>query len=267
MPEGTKFRMAHEGCSIGPALQVSVTREGIFAYCHLCKESMFVKGAALSLAEKQANLAAQETIDKGLERSKAMPLPKVENPSEWPLDARIWLYEAGIRNLDIAQCGIYYHLGSNRVVIPIVDNGNATGFWQARSVSGKPKYLNPAGFNRDYIVAGFNARNGTNHPGFTVLCEDWKSAFRVNRATGVQTIALLGTNLSDPITARLLESGNHVAVWLDDDRAGKSACSAILRKMQTFGIEASAIHTPLDPKAYSDEEIEEILKCHLTPTC
>lgn len=267
MPEGAKFRMAHAGCSIGPALQVSKTREGTFAYCHLCKEKFFVPGEVLSLAEKTALMASQETADKGLIKSKAMPLPKVVNPSEWPLDARIWLYADGIGNRDIAACGIYYHKASNRIVIPIYDLGNDTGFWQARSVSGKPKYLNPAGFNRNYIVASYHPDSGPDIPAGIVLCEDWKSCYRVHRATGMCSVALLGTSLSDEIAARLIDSGDPVYVWLDDDRAGRNGCASILRKLRSFGVEASAIHSPQDPKKYDDDEIVEIVRCHLKPTC
>lgn len=258
LPVGSKFRMAHEGCSIGDTLQVSVKREGVFAYCHLCHEPYFVPAEAMSLAQKAALLAAQEGADKVLERSKAMPLPKTLDPSEWPLDARVWVYKAGITNAEIIRQGLYYHKPSNRVVIPICDNGQPTGFWQARSVNGKPKYLNPSGFNRAYIVQSLPDVDG-NFSGDTVLVEDWLSCYRVNRATGLHTIALLGTSISDPIAARLIETAGRVYCWFDNDRAGNEATTAIRKRLQAFGLDACAIRSKADPKKYSDNEIRGIL--------
>lgn len=218
---------------------------------------MFVPAAQLSLAEKAASLAAQEATDKGLQRDKGFPLPKTENPSEWPLDARVWLYESGISNHEIIEQGVYYHAPSNRVIIPIRDGTKLTGFWQGRSVNGVPKYINPTGFNRAYIVGHFLPDGES--AGVVILCEDWKSAYRVNRATGLRTFALLGTTLSDAIAARLCNSGEAVYVWLDNDEAGRTACAGIMRKLRAFDITSGEIHTPLDPKKYEDDEIVEIV--------
>lgn len=257
-PVGYRFRTWHEDCTQQNHMQVSVSREGVSCYCHKCKEKMFVPAPALSLAEKAAQKAAQHATDTSLQKSKAYPLPETEDPSDWPLDDRAWLYKAGLMNEEIIGLGIYYHKPSGRVVVPISDSGRATGFWQGRSVSGQPKYLNPAGFDRSVIVQSFLPDERAGYA-VTILVEDFLSAYRVNRATGYRTIALLGTTLSSPVAARIVREGETCLCWFDNDSAGKAATNTIRKQLSSYGIEATAVRSEKDPKRYSDNEIRGIL--------
>lgn len=256
MPVGTRLRMPHAGCSVGDALMVSKTDKGVNAWCFLCKQpGMFVPAPPESLAHKLARINSQSAVDATLQKTKALPLPKVENPSEWPLEARLWLYKAGINNADIMASGIYYHSGSSRVVIPVY-HGSTLVYWQARGFEkDMPKYLNPPSGERGSIVAQWPGDKRC-----LVLTEDWLSGYRVHRATGLEVNALLGTYLNDTIAGKIINGGYEtVAVWLDGDKPGQDSARVILKKLRAFNIPAINIVTQKDPKLYSNREIKEIL--------
>ncbi len=254
-PIGTKLRMPHEDCSQADSLMVSKSEKGVSAWCFKCATpGMFVPAPAESLQEKMARLASQEAADHTMRQTAAMPEPKDENPSDWPLEARVWLYKAGLNNHDIVQAGLYFHRAGRRVVIPVYD-GESLVYWQARGFDpDRPKYLNAVDTDRRRLVANWHGNTGC-----LVLTEDWLSGYRVHRATGFNVYALLGTHLTDEIAAQIVEQKSPVAVWLDPDSAGQTAARKISRKLTSFGVENRKILTDKDPKLYSDREIREVL--------
>lgn len=255
MPVGTRLRMPHAGCSIGDALMVSKTDKGVNAWCFLCKESgLFVPAPPESLAHKLERQSSQKLASKEMKQSKALPLPKDDNPSEWPLEARIWLYKAGLNNNDIVEAGIYLHPSSSRVVIPVFD-GDTLVYWQARGFDPEaPKYLNPSVVDRTALVANWYGSERC-----LVLTEDWLSGYRVHRATGFQVYSLLGTYLTDIIAAQIVYNRVPVAVWLDGDKPGQDAARKIVAKLNALNHPVKNIVTERDPKLYSDTEIREVL--------
>lgn len=256
LPVGGRLRMPHHDCSIGDTLLVTKTKKGVSAWCFLChKEGMFVPADAMSLSEKLAEQANRTRVDKTLTEERALPLPKEENVCEWPTEARVWLYKAGISNDDIEEAGIYYHKPSGRVVVPIRDRlvSDRVCYWQARGFGNGAKYLNPNAANRKELVASWPGQS------YVVLCEDYLSGFRIQDATGATTISLLGTVLSDPILARLIQYGLPVKVWLDGDRAGVESARDISKRLTLYDVPHKIVETKKDPKLYSKREIQEIL--------
>lgn len=254
---GQRLRMPHGGCSIGDTLLVTKKREGVSAFCFLCKESMFVPGDALSLSDTVGGMRRVMTQDAAIEKIRALPLPKTFDVSEWPLEARVWLYKAGLSNDDIEQLQIYYHEPSDRVVIPVRDNGSLV-YWQARAAvpgKGRPKYLNPLAGNRAALVAYWS---GTDEE--LVLCEDFLSTYRVWKASDKCAMALLGTDVSDAILSRIVSADARVCIWLDSDKAGRQASSKIQAKLRLYGIPYRDILTERDPKLYSAQEIRNALR-------
>jgi DNA primase len=69
----------------------------------------------------------------------------------------------------------------------------------------------------------------------------------------------MGTALSDRVLLMVRDHACPVAVWLDPDGPGRKASARIVRALRDYGIEARAIHSPLDPKCYSNEEIATFL--------
>ena len=100
---------------------------------------------------------------------------------------------------------------------------------------------------------------------FTVLTEDWLSALKVSWVAGkyssepVTAVALLGTRLSLPLKAKLIQLGKPVLLMLDNDEAGWAGARMVQRTLKPF----LPVHDCVlrdDPKACHISEILEGLK-------
>jgi hypothetical protein len=93
-----------------------------------------------------------------------------------------------------------------------------------------------------------------------VLVEDPVSAIRVACSGGTfDAMPLLGSHLA---TARLnavagLYGGGELIFWLDSDKLKESR--SMCEKARYMGLSARVVHTTLDPKCYTNNEISEIL--------
>lgn len=98
--------------------------------------------------------------------------------------------------------------------------------------------------------------------GVTVLTEDWLSALKVQYVSEkygsepVTAVALLGTRLSLPLKAKLIQLGKPVLLMLDNDEAGWAGAKTIQRTLKPF----LPVHDRVlrgDPKACNISEILE----------
>ena len=90
-----------------------------------------------------------------------------------------------------------------------------------------------------------------------VLVEDVVSAHKVGQVA--TCIPLFGTKVLDVVVKKLVEFKRPVALWLDEDQY--TLLPPKINRLQTFlGASVRYIKTPLDPKAYSISNIQEILK-------
>jgi hypothetical protein len=250
--EGGRTRSAHL-CGPGSVLMLGRDRAGWNAYCFRCADHGFVPAPAESLAERIARRAGEQAQDAALAASVTLPSPANHDIDSWPVDARLWLYKAGLGRPEIADLGVYYHPPSNRLVLPVLGPAGPI-YWQARSIDGRqPKYLNsPTG--RDGLVAEFGQGDKL------VLTEDILSAYRVGQVT--EAWSLIGVHMNDAMTARIVRHGKPVAVWLDPDwaypvgkRPGVVAAKRITRTLQLAGLDVSRITSRADPKFLSQREI------------
>lgn len=91
--------------------------DGWSAYCLKCHGKGWL-GKELSLAERLERLSRQKMEDERLSSDVSLPAPANHDIASWPLEARVWLYKAGISNDAIHRYGIYHHAGSARVSTP-----------------------------------------------------------------------------------------------------------------------------------------------------
>lgn len=271
LPEGGQQRVAHD-CGGGQPMVVYHDSEGWSAYCHRCGLPGRVSRPKESLAERLEREARRKATDQAAAASLAPPLPPVPDPRDWPLSARVWLYKAGLSNDDIIEQGIYYHEKTERVIIPMVEDGKLVA-WTGRAAdwtpaSRRPKYLNQNGSGK-----GGGVRLGD--PAFApVLTEDWLSAFRIAGAGG-HGLCLLGTKVTPELLARAVSLGTaavpsapRVGVWLDNDlgrylsNPGREAAGKARRLLEAQGVEVVTIVTEKDPKLYSRKEVACLLKSH-----
>lgn len=240
-------------CGPGNKLIIEHKPDGFSAWCYRCSDKGWHPHPQPSLAERIARLRAVEQQEVAAEASPAPPLPAEFDPTQWPLPARVWLYQAGFNNDTIrGTLGAYWNEKLKRVVLPVRE-GDRIGYWQARGFDpDRPKYLNPP---TDKPLAVYGS-------GPVVAVEDILSAARVGEV--VRGVALLGTKLPDRTLLHLAslarEAGGEVRVWTDDDPAGRKARAWLVKVLPTLGLGVRHIRTPRDPKTYSKSEIEEIIR-------
>lgn len=252
LAEGKSARGGHD-CGPGSVLVVSHKSDGWSAWCFRCAEKGWVPKPLPTLAERVARKQAQLLADEEMERDPRPPYPPVFDVQQWPLQARVWLYKAGLFNEDIERLGAYYHERSRRVILPVVKDGELV-YWQGRNVGlcelDAPKYINS---NTDRN--GLFARYGEGD--VIVLTEDILSAFRVGMVT--EAWSLLGTSLCVATLARLLQRRLPVLVWLDPDKAGQRAAFKIIRTLTNVGIPCTSILSEKDPKLLSRAEVKAMI--------
>lgn len=251
VPRG-KTRKVDHVCGGGRTMRVANEDKGFRAWCFRCNDSGWHPHPTPTLAERIARQKAQDDKDRAVEADRRPPMPAVFEVGSWPLDARVWLYRAGIDNDTIARHGLYYCPPLNRVVIPVADGGRLA-YWQARGFEpGRPKYLNPPCDRQD-----LTARYGDTGP--VVVVEDILSAIRVGEVA--RGWCILGTSTSDAIATAIRRASQDAGccVWLDPDAAGKRGRAKALTKLSMIGVNPKIITSDKDPKYYSKEELKHYI--------
>ena len=248
---GGRLRVPHD-CGHGRTLLISHVDDGVMAHCFRCNDSAFIKDER-SLAERIAALAKARAADVEVIRPE-LPEPRERDVQQWPKAARVWLYKAGLSNDAIERLGFYWHPVTQRVVMPVFEDGELV-YWQARSLNPNvPKYVNPT-VERGTVAPRFG-RGGA----CIVLTEDILSAVKVGMVN--EAWAIMGTSLPDKIAVRLVNAARPVIVMLDPDDAGIKGAAKIITQLRLLGLTAGSYLGRADPKLLSLKEIE----CALTST-
>lgn len=248
---GGRLRTNHD-CGLGRTLLLSRNEDGISAHCFRCNDSAFIKDER-SLAERIAALAKARAADVEVIRPE-LPEPRERDVQQWPKEARVWLYKAGLSNDAIERLGFYWHPVTQRVVMPVFEAGELV-YWQARSLNPNvPKYINPT-VERGTVAPRFG-RGGA----CIVLTEDILSAIKVGMVN--EAWSIMGTSLPDKIAVRLVDAARPVIVMLDPDDAGRKGTAKIITQLRLLGLPVGSYFGRADPKLLSQEEI----KCAITST-
>lgn len=257
LPLGGKSAIVHI-CGTGRKLLIEHKEAGWAAWCFRCSEPGFVPKPKPSLAERIALLNRQREEDRKIEASIKPPMPAEFNPTEWPDEAKVWLYKAGLDNDWLEHLGFYWCPPARRVVIPVLDKSGALAFWQARGFDPKrPKYLSPAlppGVNKPIYEADPCRPTEDRRADVLVITEDILSAVKVGEVAAGWSI--LGTSLNALHEAEIGKYGaSRVLVWLDPDDAGIAGRRKIVPRLRALGIDAKSVRADLDPKCYPTDEI------------
>ncbi len=152
---------------------------------------------------------------------------------------------------EIGRLGIYYHAESDRVVLPVMEDGRVI-WWQARAYQkGRtPKYLGPTPRPPRTLARWGAAPCAT-------LTEDILSAMKIGEVA--EGWAVMGTRISDHYIAMLMKRGAPVNVWLDPDAAGRRAAAKYVKQLRAYGLTVRDIVSTRDPKLHTRDEIKEYL--------
>jgi len=198
-----------------------------------------------SVSRSKANVA-----ETGNKDSKLGPVDFTT--SGWPVLAYHWIRQYEISAKEINDYNVGYASERQRLYLPVWWDGERVGY-QLRKI-----FDNDTGPKYDSHVKG--GYGFMSLPDVTsneiVIVEDIVSAIKVGRQA--KAVALLSTGMTQTIKAALSHYDKFY-VWLDMDNPQVIRQAVkLLNALKIFG-EAKLIHTPKDPKCYSDEEIARLL--------
>lgn len=251
LPEGGTARTTHN-CGEGRVLTLDHKITGWAAWCHRCNDDGWVPRPRESLNQRLERLKATRAIEQEIVNDVTPPRPANYDIQSWPLEARVWLYKAGLDNDTIRSLAFYHHANSNRIVLPVSEGGRLT-YWQARGFDpDRPKYLNPVSRKG---VFRFGPVDGP-----IVITEDILSAVRVGMSAEAEGWCVMGTSLPIAALNLLSASGRPISVWLDPDAAGRKGAAKMLPSLRFAGLEVRLLRSGKDPKLHTVEEIRSVIR-------
>lgn len=238
-------------CGGGRTLTIRRDERGYHAHCFRCNDSGWVPPAPEPLEVRLKRLANLHSAENHVASQLDLPLPAVRVWADWPPASRLWLLKAGLTSCDLPGLGAYYHPPTDRVVLTVLEPSRGIAFWQARAVDGRlPKYLSPS-IPKGSVVPQYGASDTV------TLTEDILSAYKVGKVG--EGWAMMGTTLTTGLLVKLLARNCKVNVWLDPDRAGRTAASKVLRTLRAHGIQCRDILSDRDPKLLHLDKIKELI--------
>ena len=199
--------------------------------------------------KKLAKALAQSKVP--LEDSVCPPMP-LDSDTELPARVLQWIKKYGLTDAEIDENEMLYSPSESLLIFPVRDYKGKLLMWQGRNFSNKlrvPKYITRR--PKDSVVMHII---GEQKGKMIVLTEDLISAIKVGRQCS--TMPLWGSHISSSIAKILSTHFESAVIWLDCDKRDY-AIRAAMQHCLFFPI--VPLITSLDPKEYSDDEIQEIL--------
>jgi hypothetical protein len=166
--------------------------------------------------------------------------------------AYAWLGKVGITDAEIDQNNMLWSEDKQLLIFPVLDEVGDILMWQGRYFGDKPRHPK-------YLTRGLKETTvciiGQGKKGPLVLTEDLLSAIKVGRQQPAMPI--WGSSVSSELVQRLRLIYPAVRLWLDFDKRETSVRIAV---KHSLWIDIDPIITQLDPKCYTDEEIESYLR-------
>jgi DNA primase len=155
-----------------------------------------------------------------------------------------------------SQEGSYYDRFRNRIMFPIWDiQGRVIAFSGRVLESGEPKYLNSPEteiFQKSKILYGFHlARPHIRKKQQAVLLEGFVDTIALHRAGITNSVATMGTALTDEHIRIIRRNVDHVTVCYDSDKAGVEAAFKASSQLKDAGCE---IRIALMPEGYDPDD-------------
>jgi hypothetical protein len=167
-----------------------------------------------------------------------------------------WLSTYGIEIPEALSRGLRWREETQQLLFPLRNETGRMVCVQARNFgaywAGKAKYLNYG--SREEALEIYQTPGKQSNQ--LVLTEDACSAIKVSRQCPAMPV--LGVSLSKNKLLRIQRLGyTSLVVWLDRDKWKEAREIADMAKW--LGLSATSVLTDLDPKEYSDKEIERFL--------
>lgn len=167
-----------------------------------------------------------------------------------------WVSKYGISTDELIKNKVYWSNEKQQLIFTFWGNPGELLCWQARNFAAwaKTKYYTRG--KPEHLLPLFQPTGTVTRP--LVVVEDCISAIKISRYTA--SMPVLGSSLSPAKLKRmagLLEASMGILVWLDGNMYNKA--QEMATRLQLLGVEARAVYTDLDPKEYTDIEIQKTL--------
>ena len=145
----------------------------------------------------------------------------------------------------------YYDRFRDRVMFTIFSmQGEIVGFAGRALDNTKPIYLNISNtplFDKSAILYGLNfAKSAAKEAGFMILVEGYTDVLMCHQAGIKNTVASMGTSLTENQARLLKRFTDKVIMAYDRDVAGKAASLRCMRSLRNTGLEVAVALLPLD---------------------
>jgi DNA primase len=251
------YRFTHD-CPTGAGhdrpLVVTRIDTGWKWFCHRCGEKGIKWAKGLSPKEWLKFNTAREVRENET-------VSKVTLPHGWtseiPAVGLAWLYKYGITDAEIEDYGIGYSTTLNRVVLPVYDSDQKLVYYQARNLgevtARSPKYMNVKARGRKDIY--FKISSGARRDRVVVV-EDILSGIRVGHQFDAR--GLLNAYIPDDLIFTLTRVYPLIVLWLDPDKWDRMLKRT--KRFRSLGLNVKMVRVNEDPKFYTDEEIQRIVR-------
>jgi hypothetical protein len=240
---GEQVHVNHTGCEAGEdkkrRLYIKRTDKGLVAYCHHCNDKGFASDTSSRLSEWLHKDTKTHTTGYTAKFGPISPKGK------------LWLHKHHCDAADVYFKGVVGQL--DQVSLTLYDPyWNPIG-WQIRNLVKEPKYLTKITDTRA-DAAWFVKDHKT-----LVITEDYLSAYRVHNDTGLSSLALLRTTITDKTLIQIQELGfNTIFIWLDPDEAGRKGAKKVQETLSHYlSDEVDVINhfSDQEPKQHTKKEL------------
>ena len=164
--------------------------------------------------------------------------------------------EKGYDKADLIEAGLavagknggIYDKYRNRLMLPVIDvRGDVIGFTSRVMDNSTPKYLNTPEtdiFKKRSILYGINYAKNTKRPNF-ILVEGNIDVITLHQAGFDNTVATMGTALTEEHIKLMSRYTNQLVVCMDNDSAGKDATLRSLALLKNSGMEVKVLQLPM----------------------
>ncbi len=243
-------RYRQESAAITQRKELQSRMHGLLAYARDAYHHIF-------LHSEQAVAARKYAANRGISTEVAKNLKLGFAPSQWktltPLLTRDGLsledaYKAGLVSKSPKEDG-YFDMFRDRLLFPITDpKGNPVGFGGRILGEGAPKYLNSPQspvFDKGRLLYGlFEAEESIRERKRAILVEGYMDQVALRFSEFPNTLATLGTALTDDHAKLLAKYTDEVIVLFDGDEAGLKAARRSMKPLLSHGLRAKVTLLP-----------------------
>ena len=175
-------------------------------------------------------------------------------PDSWDALIRA-MGEQGYDKAELLEAGLavagknggIYDKFRNRLMLPVIDaRGDVIGFTSRVMDNSQPKYMNTPEtpiFKKRSILYGINYAKKTKRPYF-ILVEGNIDVITMHQAGFDNTVATMGTALTEEHIRQLGRYTRELVVCLDSDAAGEDATQRAIGQLRNSGIEVRILRLP-----------------------